>query len=132
MFLGLAFFLWAGCAADPSGDWSGERACVGEDTQAMELSLTAKGGYWQGPGQVEWGDTDLGRQVLHFDLELRQSAKGWDSDLFGCTFEWAAQAEDTACLDAQLVYDVEDDPVVGTQHLLTGTLGDCPVFMTMD
>lgn len=98
----------------------------------MEVSLAAKGGYWQGPGQVEWGDTDLGTQVLRFDLELRQSGKEWDADLFQCTFEWAAQAEDTPCLDTELTYDIEEDPVVGVQHLLTGSLGGCPVFMTMD
>lgn len=132
MFVGLGLIWLSGCGADPSGDWSGERTCAGDPAQAMEVSLVAKGGYWHGPGRVEWGDTDLGEQVLHFDLELRHSGRDWESDLFRCTFEWAADAEDTPCLDAQLTYDVEDDPVVGTQHLLTGTLGGCPVFMTMD
>lgn len=122
----------SGCSLDPSGDWYGERTCVGEEAQAMEVTLSAMGGFWQGPGQIEWGNTHLGRQVLHFDLELRQEGGAWEAELLSCRFEWAAQQEDTACLDANLTYEVEEDPVSGTLHLLTGDLGGCPVLLTLD
>ena len=122
----------SGCSLDPSGDWYGERACTGEEAQAMEVTLGAMGGFWQGPGLIEWGNTHLGAQVLHFDLELRQEGGAWKAELLSCRFEWAAQQEDTACLDASLTYEVEDDPVSGTLHLLTGDLGGCPVLLTLD
>ena len=122
--------LWIGvlfsCASAPTGDWSGTRECEGEEAQVMQVRLDPVGSGWQGLGQVEWDDTNLGERFLLFDLEMRRDGGDWVSELRDCGLEWGGVIEDTGCPKIELRYEDEEDPV------LVGDLVGCPVRLALE
>ena len=122
--------LWIGClvscASTPVGDWAGVRECAGEEPQAMEVRLDPVGNGWQGLGQVEWDDTNLGERLLLFDLEMHREGGEWVSQLRDCGLEWGGVVEDTGCPAMTLRYEDGDEP------LLVGELMGCSVTLSLD
>ena len=64
------FGLLLSCASTPEGEWNGYRECPGDPPQSMQVRLEPVGGGWQGAGQMEWDDTNLGERFLLFNLEV--------------------------------------------------------------
>ena len=120
------FGLLLSCASTPEGEWNGYRECPGDPPQSMQVRLEPVGGGWQGAGQMEWDDTNLGERFLFFNLEMRREGGDWSSLLRDCGLEWGGVVEDTGCPDITLRYEDEGEP------LLVGDLYGCPVVLGSD